>query len=158
MGWESDFLMCNYKQNKTDDGGNHEEKDDDDSQQVQQDETKIVQARLDSWKRTQGEVPDFVNRKTGYYRYGTRKCSKCKAVKDKSAFSQNEADKPSKKRKCNECMSATDTDETDTSPPEEQNKTTHDDADARKSPPLLMGKLFRVMRATYLAGDVEQRY
>lgn len=103
MGWESDFLMCNYKQqNKTDDGGNHEEKDDDDSQQVQQDETKIVQARLDSWKRTQGEVPDFVNRKTGYYRYGTRKCSKCKAVKDKSAFSQNEADKPSKKRKCND--------------------------------------------------------
>ena len=42
MGWESDFLMCNYKQqNKTDDGGNHEENDDDDSQQVQQDETKI---------------------------------------------------------------------------------------------------------------------
>lgn len=145
-----------------------------DSQQVHQDKN-IVEARLESWKRQHGEVPAYVNRKTGVYKYGTRKCSICKEFKDKSAFSQKEADKPSKKRKCNKCMgvhivtgsaganvpakgdsctSAVGT----ASPPEKQNGSTHDNDDDRKPPPLVMGKSFRVMRATYPAGDYEQRY
>ena len=120
------------------------------NQQVQQNK-KIVEARLESWKRQHGAVPDYVNPKTGVDKYGSRKCSSCKKFKDKSAFSRKEANKTSKKRICNACMgvhivkrsasvnayakgdsctSAVGT----ASPPEKQNESTHDIDENRNLP------------------------
>ena len=40
---------------------------------------------------------------TGWYKYETRKCSKCKEFKRLNDFTTKEADKPAKKRVCEYC-------------------------------------------------------
>ena len=49
-------------------------------------------------------VPDHINPETGYYKYGVRKCSKCKEFKDKQYFTEEEADKKPSERVCNLCI------------------------------------------------------
>ena len=49
------------------------------------------------------DVPDYINPRTGYYYYGTRKCSKCQNFLTIGDFTWEESDKPAKTRVCIYC-------------------------------------------------------
>ncbi len=49
-------------------------------------------------------VPDHINPVSGHYKYGVRKCSKCKEFKHKDNFTSEEANKTADKRVCQCCM------------------------------------------------------
>jgi len=58
----------------------------------------FVHASTGRYKSLADDVPDHINPKMGWYKYGSRKCSKCKAFKQAEEFSTEEANKTADKR------------------------------------------------------------
>ena len=64
----------------------------------------FIHAATGQYKSLADYVPDHINSKTGYYKYGTRKCSKCKEFKQTYDFSAEELDKNASRRVCDCCL------------------------------------------------------
>ena len=50
------------------------------------------------------DVPLHINLKTGWYKYGIRKCSVCNEFLDQSKYTDEQAKLPAAKRVCNLCL------------------------------------------------------
>ena len=71
---------------------------------INDDDFHVVNPVTGQYRTIEDGVPAHVNPKTGHYKYGVRKCSKCKQFKEKSHFTEEEANKAAARRVCNVCF------------------------------------------------------
>ena len=73
---------------------------------INDDDFHVVNPVTGQYRTIEDDVPAHVNPKTGHYKYGVRKCSKCKQFKEKSHFTEEEANKAAAQRVCNICFAS----------------------------------------------------